>query len=70
MMEFADSQQRCQGVDKHGQRCTFKTDKFCPGCAKGDDCGPASGFFCCIRGRNCMALHHRKRARTHAPDED
>ena len=65
MMEYADGQQRCRL-----KGCGMLTDKYCPGCAKADDCGPASGFFCCVKSRNCYAIHHRKRARTHtAPDE-
>ena len=63
--EFADGQQRCrrEGCGKH-------ISTYCPGCAKDEPCGAASGFYCMVKGRNCMAMHHRKRARTHAPDDE
>ena len=41
----------------------------CPGCSKDEPCGP--GFYCMVKGRNCMAMHHRKRVKTHhAPDDE
>ena len=63
-VEFADGQQRCRR-----KGCSMHTSTYCPGCAADEPCGPASGFYCCVKGRNCMAMHHRKRARTRAPGE-
>ena len=55
------SHQRCQMPG-----CEHFTNWFCPGCAKADDCGPASGFYCLGKGRNCFKDNHRKRAKTKA----
>ena len=57
-----DMRQVCQAAD-----CHFKTCWRCPGCAALDDCGPASGFYCMGKERNCMKVNHRKRCRTQAP---
>ena len=55
--EWAEKQQKCRSCGMH---CLT----FCPGCARDDDCGPASGFYCHSKARDCMGDHHRKRART------
>ena len=49
-------QQKCRG-------CGMKTRYFCPGCAKRENCGPASGFYCMKKDLNCMRDHHKKLCR-------
>ena len=61
MPEWAERKQRCQL-----KGCGMQPTSFCPGCAKHADCGPASGFYCHGKGRDCLAVHHRKLARTAA----
>ena len=62
MPEYAEAPQRCRECGKH-------TFWFCPGCAKADDCGPASGFYCVHKDRKCFAASHRRRARTKVEGE-
>ena len=64
-IEYSDSQQRCRL-----KGCNERIHTFCPGCAKDENhCSPASGFYCFNKNRNCLAIHHRNRARTRAPDD-
>ena len=60
-----DVRQECQAAG-----CKFKTSWRCPGCAELDSCGPASGFYCMGKERNCMKANHRKRCRTRAPEAE
>ena len=46
--------------------CSGRVRTYCPGCARDEG---NSGFYCMYREQNCMAKHHRKRARTPAPDD-
>ena len=55
--DYAEKSQACRA-------CGTSTFWFCPGCAAADDCGPASGFYCVSKHRNCFRDNHRKRART------
>ena len=58
---WAETHQRCRDP-----ACGKLCYSYCPGCAKADDCGPSSGFYCHGKGRDCLGDHHRKRARTKA----
>ena len=57
MPDYAEKKQNCRS-------CGKDTFWFCPGCAKDDDCGPGSGFYCLGKHRNCFADNHFKRRRT------
>ena len=59
--EWAEKQQVCRNPD-----CKKLCLSFCPGCAKAEDAGPASGFYCHGKGRDCLAARHRKLCRTKA----
>ena len=61
MPQWVDKQQRCQ-LAGCGKKCLTT----CPGCAEHADGGPASGFYCHGKGRDCLAVHHRKLALTAA----
>ena len=66
--DYFDQRQRCQRIlPGSGKKCGKLTGWCCPGCAALDDCGPASGFYCRDKERNCMKLNHAKRCRTRAP---
>ena len=32
--------------------------------AKDQPCGPAAGYYCHRKSKDCLGMHHRKRART------
>ena len=44
--------------------CGMLTDVYCAACAKDQPCGPAAGYYCHRKSKDCLGMHHRKRART------
>ena len=54
-LSWAQQPQRCQAG------CGNFCHSFCPGCAQDEGGGPAAGFYCCAKERNCLLAQHRKR---------
>lgn len=63
MPDYAEKHQRCRC-------CGTLTNWFCPGCRKMDGDDGGAGFYCLAKGRNCMAVNHRKRRRTAIEGEE